>query len=488
MASVDSPASPARDLRPYPLVLAALVAAEATGAFEASMLISAVPKLIAEFHLKATDVGWAFTGFLLMSAAAAAIGGKLGDLFGRKKVLLIVLLLSIVGSLVSVTVGTFPAIVLGRTIQGVSGAVLPLIMGISREAVAPKRVPVTMAVVAGTVTVAGAFGYWAAGQLVEHFSWHGIFIVAGALAVVATVLCHFALNPSPKNHVKGEKVDVIGGVLFVPALAAILYGVTSSQTKGWSSAVVLGCIAAGTFIGAFWVWWELRVAQPMINLRLLGRPKYTLTMGIVACLAFGVMGGMQLVQPLLFQSPENAPVGLGMSPSAFGDMGLAISVVVFLAAPLSGMLAGRFGAKRPMLVGVVALTAFMPCYYLLRENLPLLVAVLILTGLGTTFVLTSIPTLLAEVVPTGNMGEAMGFAVVIRSLLQAVGISVFSVALSSSVVPGTQFPQLGAFGLTIALASAGAVAGLALTLLVRGGVRPPVKTAEAEAAPIMAPE
>jgi len=69
-----------------------------------------------------------------------------------------------------------------------------------------------------------------------------------------------------------------------------------------------------------------------------------------------------------------------------------------------------------------------------------------------------------------------------------VGISVFSVALSSSVVPGTQLPQLGAFGLTIALASAGAVAGLALTLLVRGGVRPPVKTAEPEAAPIMAPE
>jgi len=84
--------------------------------------------------------------------------------------------------------------------------------------------------------------------------------------------------------------------------------VTSSQTKGWTSAVVLGYIAAGTVIGALWVWWELRVAQPMINLRLPGRPKYTLTMGIVACLAFGVMGGMQ---PLLFQSPRTHPWGSG---------------------------------------------------------------------------------------------------------------------------------------------------------------------------------
>jgi MFS family permease len=306
--------TPQGEMRPYPLVLTALIAAEATAAFEAAMLTSAVPKLIAEFHLKTTDAGWAFTGFTLTIAASAAIGGKLGDLFGRKKVLVIVLLLSILGSVVSVGFGTFPAIIAGRAIQGVSGAVLPLLMGISREAVEPRRVPVTMAVVAGTVTLAGGVGYFVSGVLIQFATWHAIFGAAAALAAFAVVLCHFCLSPSPVTHVKGEKIDVVGAVLFVPALTLILYGVTASQTKGWTSPVVLGTNVAGAVLCLFWVWWELRVPKPMLNLRLLTAPKYALTMGIVTFLALGALGGMQLVQPLMFQSPESAPVGLGMRP------------------------------------------------------------------------------------------------------------------------------------------------------------------------------
>lgn len=243
-------------LKSYPLVLIALVAAEATGAFEAAMLTAAVPKLIAEFDVTTTDVGWAFTGFMLMIAAAAAIGGKLGDLFGRKKVLIIVLLLSILGSVVSVGIGTFPAIVIGRTIQGVSGAVLPLIMGIAREAVAPKRVPVTIAVVAGTVMLAGALGFFVSGVLIQYTSWHAIFVAAAVLAAFAALLCQIFLNRSPVTHVRGEKIDFVGGLLFMPALTLILYGVTSSQSKGWGSATVLGCLAGGTVVGVFWVWWH----------------------------------------------------------------------------------------------------------------------------------------------------------------------------------------------------------------------------------------
>lgn len=472
--------------RPYPLVLTALVAAEATGAFEAAMLTSAVPHLIADFQVRTTDIGWAFTGFMLMVAAAAAIGGKLGDLFGRKKVLIIVLLLSILGSVVSVAVGTFGAIIAGRTIQGVSGAVLPLIMGISREAVAPRRVPVTMAVVAGTVSIAGALGFFASGLLIQYVNWHAIFIAAAVLAALAAALCHCFLNPSPKTHVPGEKVDIVGGFLFVPALAAILYGVTYAQTAGWTDAVVLGCLAVGAVIGAFWVWWELRVPRPLLNLRLLAKPKYALTMGIVAFLSFGAIGGMQLVQPILFQSPTSAPVGLGLTPSVFGTIGLGIAAIGFLCAPVSGTVAGRVGAKRSMLIGMAFLAVALPCFFLLRDSLALMLFVLVLSVIGTTFALTSIPNLLAEVVPTDNMGEAMGFAVVIRSLFQAISVSVFALTMSSAVVPGTQLPTVGAYGLTIAIGSVGVVVGLLLVFLVRGNRRPVEVTAGVAVAPAMA--
>ena len=456
-------------LRPYALVLVTLIVAEATGAFEAAMLSSAVPKLIADFGITTADMGWAFSGFLLVGAASAAIGGRLGDLFGRKKVLMVVLVVSILGSLVSIVIGTFPAIIAGRSIQGVSAAVLPLIIGIAREAVIPKRVPLTIAVVAGTVTIAGSLGYLVSGYLVQFSSWHAIFIASGVLAAVATLLALLTLNRSPVTHQKGEKLDFFGGVLFVPGLALILFGVTTSQKTGWSNPLVLGCIGAGLVVLAIWVWWELRVPKPLLNLRLLARPKYSLTVGILAALAFGAFGGMQLVTPILLQAPRTAPVGLGLTPSEFGTLGLAIGIIGYVFAPLSGLIAGRAGAKRAMIVGILILLVGFPGYIVFRDNLFLIGVVMLLQGAGTTFALTAVPNLLAEAIPKANMSEGVGFSVVARSVAQAIGISVFSVALSSAVVPGTPLPQLSAFVLVIVMAIVGIVVALLLVLLIKGG-------------------
>ncbi|MEO6082303.1 MAG: MFS transporter [Umezawaea sp.] len=455
--------------RSYPLVITALIVAEATAAFEIAMLTSAVPSLITEFDIRTTDVGWAFTGFTLVAAASAAIGGRLGDLFGRKKVLLTVLLGSVLGSVVSVGIGTFPAIIAGRAIQGVSGAVLPLVVGMSREAVESRRVPVTIAVVAGTATLAGGAGYFVSGVLIQFATWEAIFVAAASLATFAFVLCHFCLSPSPVTHVRGERIDIVGAALFVPALMLVFYGVTASQTSGWGSPAVLGTVVAGAALCAFWVWWELRVPNPMLNLRLLAVPKYALAMGVIAFFALGAIGGMQLLQPLLFQSPTSAPVGLGMRPSLFGTVAFGLAILGFLFAPVSGVIARRVGAKRSMFLGMAVLVVAVPGHFLLRDSFPLMVVVLASTAVGVTFVLTGIPNLLAEVLPKENMSEGMGFAVVIRNFFQAVSLSVFAVALSSSVVPGTRLPQVGAYGLAIGTGTAAVLVGLVLVFLVRGG-------------------
>lgn len=452
--------------KPYSLVLTAMVAAESTGAFEAGMLIAVVPKLIADFDVTTADIGWAFTGFYLMVGASAAIGGRLGDLFGRKKVLIIVLLLSIIGSVVSVVVGTFGAVVVGRTLQGVSGAVLPLVLGIAREAVLTRRVPVTLSVVAGVQTLAGAAGFYISGLLIEHVGWQAIFIVAAALAAFAALMCAVGIERSPVTRVVGERIDFVGGALFVPALALILYGATSSQTKGWGDLTVLGSIGLGVVVGIIWVLWELRVKNPLLNLRLLAKPQYALALGIFAFVTFGALGGMQLLQPILFQGPTAAPVGLGLTPSQFGQIALVLSIVGFLFTPLSGRLARTSGAKSPIGIGIGIQLVTLPGFYFLREALPVMVVLLILGGIGITFILSAIPNLLAEFLPQENMGEGMGVIVVIGAICKSVGISAFAVVLSSSVVPGTQFPQLSAYGIAIGLAVTGIVVAMILTFLI----------------------
>ncbi|OYD70372.1 MFS transporter [Rhodococcus sp. OK302] len=452
--------------KPYLLVLMAMVAAESTGAFEAGMLIAVVPKLIADFNVTTADIGWAFTGFYLMVGASAAIGGRLGDLFGRKKVLIIVLLLSIIGSVVSVAVGTFTAVVVGRTLQGVSGAVLPLVLGVAREAVLPRRVPVTLSVVAGVQTLAGAAGFYVSGLLIEHVGWQAIFIVAAALAAFAAVVCAVGIERSPVTRVKGERIDFVGGALFVPALALILYGATSSQTKGWGSPTVLCGIGLGVVVGTIWVLWELRVENPLLNLRLLAKSQYALTLGIFAFVTFGALGGMQLVQPILFQGPTSAPVGLGLTPSQFGQIALVLSIVGFLFTPLSGRLARISGARTPIGIGIAIQLVTLPGFYFLRENLPVMIALLILGGTGLTFVLSAIPNLLAEFLPQENMGEGMGVVVVVGAICKSVGISAFAVVLSSAVVPGTQFPQVSAYGIAIGLAIIGVLIAMILVFLI----------------------
>ena len=465
MTTTTTPTS--RPLRPYALVLITLIIGEATGAFEATMLTVAIPHLIQEFHVTTIDVGWAITGFFLVAGASAAIGGRLGDLFGRNRVLVIVLLLSVLGSLISAGIGTFPAIVAGRSIQGVSGAVLPLLMGLVRESVDRTRVPITIAVVAGTVSIAGAGGFFVAGVLIDHVGWHSIFLASGALAVLAAIATAIFLSPSPRLFKPGDRVDLLGGVLFVPALAVLLYGASSSNRLGWTSPIVWGCIVAGIAIGAFWVWWELRSPSPLLNLRLLTSRKLSLTMAMIACYSIGPFGGFFLLQPVLLQYPKSAPVGLGLTATMAGLLSLVLALFGYAVSPFAGLVAGRNGARTAAISGLIPILFLMPLMFLFRDQLWVVISLMLVMSLATTFVITSIPNLVAEAVPVENMSEGTGFYVVVRSVFQSVSTSLVALILSSSVAPGTQFPRVTAFGTSIALMAAGALAALLCVVLIR---------------------
>nr|WP_272954547.1 MFS transporter [Kribbella sandramycini] len=448
-----------------------MVIAEATGAFEASMLTVAVPHLVQEFGVSTVDVGWAITGFFLVAGASAAVGGRLGDLFGRRRVLIIVLLLSVVGSLISALIGTFPSIIVGRSIQGVSGAVLPLLMGLVRESVDRKRVPITIAIVAGTVSIASAIGFFTAGILVDTIGWRSIFLVAAGLAVAAAAITALTLPPSPRQFAPGDRIDVIGGLTFVPALAILLYGVSSSAEHGWASPVVWISIYAGIALGTIWAWWELQHPSPLINLRLLTSRKLTLTLAMIACYSLGPFGGFALIQPVLLQYPRSAPVGLGLSATAAGILFLGLAMFGYAASPFAGMLAGRRGARAAAVGGLLPTALLTPLLFLFRDSLGLTILIMLLMSIAATFIFTAIPNLITEVVPIGNASEGVGFYVVVRSIFQSVSTSLVALLLSSSVAPGTQFPTAGAFGFAMALMTAGSLGALAYALLIRSGTR-----------------
>lgn len=142
--------------RPVWLIVAVLIAVEIISAFETSMMYAALPTFTQVFSTDSSAVGWTVTSFLLVAAASAAVCGRLGDMYGRERVLIVVLICAAAGSIISMAFGSLWAIIIGRAIQGVAGAILPLCIGLAREHLPAKKVPMAIALISGSAVAAGA--------------------------------------------------------------------------------------------------------------------------------------------------------------------------------------------------------------------------------------------------------------------------------------------------------------------------------------------
>src|SRR5207245_586750 len=166
----------------------------------------------------------------------------LGDMFGRKRVMLVVLVLAALGSLVSALSADLFWVIFGRALQGVSAAILPLCFGLVRENLPAANVPVGVGIITATATVGAGAGLILGGLIIATLTWRWIFYCSGGLAVVSTVFMVIFVPPSPRRYT-GEGIDVMGGVLFVPAIAALLLAISKGKSWGWSDARTLGLIA-----------------------------------------------------------------------------------------------------------------------------------------------------------------------------------------------------------------------------------------------------
>ncbi|MFT4234111.1 MAG: MFS transporter, partial [Microbacterium sp.] len=328
--------------RPFAYILTVIILAAVTSSFESTMMYTALPSLEEDFGVGISTASWVLTGFLLVGAASAAISGRLGDVFGRKRVLIILLLASIIGSVVSLVAPTIGGVIIGRALQGLAGGIMPLAFGIVREHVTSKNLSVAIAVTAGAAMLAGAAGNLIAGYIVQFAGWHWIFVVSGLLTLVTAVLAFWL--PASIREGSRDKIDLVGGVLFAPGLALVLFGVNASTGLGWASPIVWSVIGLGAVILVFWGIWEARRKAPMVNVRYFAQRNLGVTFLITALCGFGV-GGAGYLGQLIMQYPREAPVGFGIDPGPAGLTSFSIGIIGFLLSPLAGRIA-RGGRAR----------------------------------------------------------------------------------------------------------------------------------------------
>jgi MFS family permease len=414
--------------------MSALVLAEITGSFETAMIYAALNKMIAAFG-DPIAVGWLVTSYMLVGAGSAAIAGRLGDIYGRRRLALILLAVGIIGSIVSASSGLFALVLVGRLLQGVTGAILPLCVGLARERLPIDKVSVGVGFMMGGASAGAALGLVCGGLIVDHFSWRGIF-VASALLSVLSFAAIVAWVPRAPTAPRTGRLDWLGGVLFVPPIAGILLFISNGRVWGWGDGRSLTVLGASIVLLVLWVRKALRTTDPLIDVRLF-RNRRVLVPNVVAALFCA--GGLQhtMIFSMMLQAPVWTGVGLGVSATFAGLVKLPSNVSSTFAGPFSGWVTTRISGRTVMaLGGLFTAGAWMTAMVFHASPLQI-VLVLILISFGGTLMFTVGPNVVVEAVPADRVSEAIGMMTVIRQTFLGVGAQLMAVLLATHTVKAT---------------------------------------------------
>ncbi|QKW35554.1 MFS transporter [Actinomadura sp. NAK00032] len=453
-----------RSSRPAALLIAVLVLAETVSAFETTMSVQLLYAQLPFFGTDISKLTWIVTAYMLVAAAATGVCGRLGDQFGRTRVLNIVLLVSAVGSIVSAVAPDLDVLIVGRGMQGVSGAVLPLVIGLARETLPREKVTTGIAVVSASALIAGASGMLVAGFILDHLDWRLIFWSAVLLAALAMAGIRAVVPKSAAATRDPGKVDYLGAVLFSVAVGTTLYGVTKSSEWTWNDSRTLGFLGAGFVLLALWTVWELRVRHPMMEVRRFANPKFAIGMLATVIIAFGVFGLSQVMPTAVLRTPTHLPVpggdpidlpvGLGLTATMTGLVGGLGALVGFAISPLPGRISRRHGAARTIMIGsAVAVGAFWSVVHL-HTTLGGFIAFTIVSSVAVTFCYGALPTLIVECVPPEETSAAVGMQAVVRTTFQGVAASFSGVFLARGEIKVGDLAFLSEKGLgTLAVAA-----------------------------------
>ena len=443
------------------LVVGVLALAGIAVSLMQTLVIPIVPQLPVLLGSAPGSTAWAVTATLLAGAVVTPIAGRLGDMVGKKPVLLASLVAMVVGSLVCALADSVVPLVAGRAVQGLAAGVIPLGISLMRDVLPPRKLGPAVALMSASLGVGGALGLPAAALIAQHADWHVLFWVAGGLGAVVFLLV-LALIPGRGARV-GGRLDVVGALGLSVSLVALLLAVSKGAAWGWTSPRVLLLLAVAVSAGAAWGWWQLRTAHPLVDLRTTARPQVLITN--LASVVFGFsMFSMSLVVPQVVQLPTQTGFGLGRSILVAGLVMVPSGLVMMVAAPLSAAVSRRTSPRVTLMIGALTVAIGYGLGVFFLGSVWQLCLVTGLIGAGIGFAYGSLPQLIMSAVPTSETSAANGFNTLVRSIGTSVSSAVAGAVLAASAttVGGVSAPSLGGFQTILVVGSAAAV----LTLII----------------------
>jgi EmrB/QacA subfamily drug resistance transporter len=423
--------SPDVERQHYGLTFSVLALAGISYALLQSLVAPALPVIQRDLGTSTEAVTWVFTSFLLSASVATPIAGRLGDMFGKERTLLFVLIILAGGTLISALANSVALLIVGRLIQGTGGAIFPLAFGIIRDEFPPERVASGIGFISALLGVGGGAGIVLAGPIIQNLSYHWLFWLPLVPTLIAAVCTHLFVPESPLKP--GGKVNWIGAVLLSSWLVTLLLAASEGPSWGWSSPGVIGLFTLAVVLLAAWIAYESRAIEPLVDMTMMRLRGVWTTNLAATLLGFGMYGSFILI-PQFVETPARAGYGFHASVTQAGLFLVPSTAGMLAVSPLAGRIAHSVGSRVALAAGAL-LT--MVCFILLAaahsHSWEIYVASLFLgAGIGLAF--AALANLIVEAVPPSQTGVATGMNTIMRTIGGAIGGQVAASIIAATVV------------------------------------------------------
>ena len=408
-----------------------VVLAVGAGAFSllSSLVSPVLPLLETSLHTNQATVTWVLTAYLLSASIFTPILGRVGDMIGKEKVLVVVLTALALGSIVAALATSIGVMIVARTIQGIGGGVIPLSFGIIRDEFPRDKVAGAVGVIAALLAVGGGLGLVLAGPIVNNLNYHWLFWIPGAVVALAAIATYLVVPESPVRT--PGRISWLPAVLLSGWLVCLLLAVSQAPSWGWTSASVLGLLLAAIAMCVAWVVVELRSATPLIDMRMMRIPAVWTT-NLVALLFGAGMYSTFAFLPEFVQTPSSAGYGFGASITESGLIILPMTITMFAFGLASGSLSARFGAKAVLIVGsTITIVPFLMMAFANSAIWQVAVAMGLL-GVGFGLAFSAMSNIIVDAVPTTQTGVASGMNANIRTIGGCLGAAVVASVITST--------------------------------------------------------
>jgi MFS family permease len=431
-------------------------------ALQFTLVIPLLPEFPELLDTSVSDSSWLVTATLLTAAVSTPIIARMADMYGKRRMLVVALGAMILGSVICALEVSFLSMIVGRALQGFGASLIAVGISILRDELPPERIGSAVALMSATMGIGSALGLPLAGVLTDWLGWHSIFWFGAITSAVLVVALLAVVKESPVRT--PGRFDVTGALVLSAALVCLLLPISKGSAWGWGEPLVVGLLASSLLLLAVWIPLELRINQPMIDLRTSARRPVLMT-NLASIFAGVAMFVNMLVTVQVLQQPVASGAGFGLGVTAAGLAMVPSGLAMVAMSPVSGWSLTRWGGRAVLIYGAALMAVSYACRIFYADSVAAVVIGSTLVGIGTALTFAAMPTLIMSSVPITETASANG----VNSLVRSIGTSLASTLVAAIMATfqvefaGVSLASAEAFQLVLGLGAlaAGICAGLA---------------------------